>query len=43
MLGDYQGALEDLVNIDVFKDVLEPNNTSTLRKCGNVKKMFKEL
>jgi hypothetical protein len=35
--------LEDLVDIDVLRDVLEPNNASTLRKCGNVKKMSKEL
>jgi hypothetical protein len=43
MLGNYQGTLEDHINIDVLRDVLEPNNASTLKKCGNVKKMSKEF
>jgi len=32
----YQGALKDLDKVHV----LEPNNESTLRTCGNVKYMF---
>jgi regulator of sirC expression with transglutaminase-like and TPR domain len=37
MLDDYQGALEDLEQVDV----LEPNNASSLRTRGNVKRMLK--
>jgi tetratricopeptide (TPR) repeat protein len=38
MLDDYQGALDDLDKADVLK----PNNASTLRSRGNVKRMLKE-